>query len=812
MAVNISPNSLKPYIKRKITRSYAELDEALKDWYEKLPDSSSGKKVLCIAISRKAPRLLEWCAYKYGHKKIIVISENALPFIDVSSFDLCYVIDEAVYHGTTFKKIYNIVSVADKTKIPLANPFVVTDEALMANLPFNDIFKIEDNDVNFFIDTIISRFHQLGKPYDMEFPLFYVELNENAKNVLPSILDSLSEIERQRQKGKVIRPWYSTSSIAREKGVETINYTFVTDYLFDNILDMMARPSFSKLRFHHKDNILCIMVASPYIINENDLVYDSPLFSGKLLSAWNKIISSIVSSTDCPDDNMSVQRKKSLVVMANYLLSFNMFEILKDSIEDALKGHSISNIDIKKQDLCYLLGNSLANEVSEILGNVSSDCIPAPVSSLLPSSPESRYIPYIYEEAYNKRLSADNLADDAILSECISNQFSAMHWTVEIKSRSSSVQNFDRLQFGESYQSLYSRYKNHGFDRDSLFYDLHKCIDSRIDRGSVVPSYNRFSSYNSNYWVRLFRAGENEDVYRDQHFRIVGNMLRIYSDANNGDRISYGRLLLLLAMVCYKGGVNRIFATKTFISFDESVKRYRVFVEYEDGKRTDIIEHCINYGLLKNDDFGYLILGDRAGEGLYDAGMPLEFSDENRISNLSQFIGINGEAWDDDYLYACEMINFLVYDEQALTENTIRWCFKVKEYLSGSLLVDYEELRREFEMLYSRIPDPQLHVKSENEQAETNDIVKTIRDVKGSNVKALLYKVNWFFYAANTWFREQNNGVKDLYYVSGFVNNLLNSVDSSRLRYKNAIANSHGEELRKILLWSLDCNNANDSH
>ena len=115
-------------------------------------------------------------------------------------------------------------------------------------------------------------------------------------------------------------------------------------------------------------------------------------------------------------------------------------------------------------------------------------------------------------------------------------------------------------------------------------------------------------------------------------------------------------------------------------------------------------------------------------------------------------------------------------------------------------------------MLYSRIPDPQLHVKSDNDQAETNDIAKTIRNVKDSNAKVLLYKVNWYFYAANTWFREQNNGVKDLYYVSGFVNNLLNSVDSSRLRYKNAIANSHGEELRKILLWSLDCNNANDSH
>lgn len=804
MTENILPYPLSTYIKRKITRSYEELNKALKVWYEELLNTSSGKKVLIIAISRKAPRLLEWCELMYNNNKnIIVVSEHALPFVDISSFDVCYVIDEAIYHGTTFQRIYNIVLDADNSKRPIAKPFVVTDDALKVNLPFDNPFKIENDDVNFFIDTIISRFHKLGKPYDMEFPLYYVTLYDKVENVITRILDSLQTIEQDRHKGKSIRQWYSTSTTAREDGFETTNYTFVTDYLFDNILDKLSRPTFSKLRFHYKDDELCIMVVAPYIINERDLVSDSPLFSGKLLSVWNKIYSSVLPSTGQSDDFISVQRRKSLVVIANYLLSCNLFMTMKDSVDAALKGYTESDLKIKNKDLSYLLGETLADDLTKELNKLSSSDAHVPVPSLLPTSPEASYIPYLYEEEYNRRLSADNLADDAGLTECISNQFSAMHWTVEIKSRRSSSQDFDRLQFGESYQSLYSRYKHHGFDRGNLFYNLHKCIDSRIDRGSVVPSYNCFSSYNSKYWLRLFRAGENEDIYRDQHFRIVGNLLRIYSHANDGDRISYGRLLLLLAMMCYKGGINPVFATKMSITFDEKSMQYRVYAEYEDGKQIDLLEHCLNYGLLKNDDFGFLVLGDRMSEGLYDTGIPLEIADEKRISNLSRFICRNGDDWNDDSVYSSEMINFLVYDEETMEKEVYTWTTRVTQSLSKVESFDFPSLMSEFEVLYRRIPDVKIDIDMIKDDVLPEGLSQKFDSVRISKAEEQLSKISRYFYAASIFNKDQKGGDEDGYFSPSFIHSLKSSFDEEHHRYLDDEDKLHGEELRTMLLKSV---------
>lgn len=803
MAEKILPYPLSTYIKRKITRSYAELNKALKEWYEELLKASSGKKVLYIAISRKAPRLLEWCAYKYDDKNIIVISEHALPFVNISSFDVCYVIDEAIYHGTTFQRIYNVVLDADKTKRPIAKPFVVTDDALKVNLPFDNPFKIEDNDINFFIDTIISRFHQLGKPYDMEFPLYYVTLNDKVENVITRILDSLHASELVRNKGKNIRPWYSTTTKAREDGAETTNYTFVTDYLFDNVLDKLSRPSFSKLRFHYKDDKLCIMVVAPYIINERDLVYDSPLFSGKLLSVWNRIFSSVLPSTGQSDDFISDQRRKSLVVMANYLMSCNLFMTLKDSVDAALKGYSKSEIKIENQDLRYLLGETLADELTQKLNDLSSSDAHVPVPSLLPTNPETSYIPYLYEEEYDRRLSADNLADDAGLTECISNQFSAMHWTVEIKSRRSSRLNFDRLQFGESYQSLYSRYKHHGFDRDNLFHDLHKCIDSRIDRGSVVPSYNCFSSFNTKYWLRLFRAGENEDIYRDQHFRIVGNLLRIYSHANDGDRISYGRLLLLLAMMCCEGGINPVFTTKMSIAFDENTMQYRVYAEYEDGRQIDLLDHCLNYGLLKNDDFGFLVLGDRMSEGLYDVGLPMSREYEEYLTSLSRFICRNGDDWNNDSVYSSEMINFLVYDEESMSAEITSLTSRVTQCLSKGEPFDFPSLRTGFIVLYRRIPDVKVYIDMDKNDALPEELMGKFDSVRNSKAAEQLSMISRYLYAASIFNKDQNGGDDDSYFSPVFIDSLKNSFDEDHRRYLDDVDKLHGEELRALLLKSL---------
>ena len=91
------------FIKSGFQRDYDVLNHIIEDWYEGMVNQEG----LCLAISRKAPRLMEWCRQNYGAlpKPLHVVSELALPFMDMSQYKSCVVVDEAIYHGTTFSKV-----------------------------------------------------------------------------------------------------------------------------------------------------------------------------------------------------------------------------------------------------------------------------------------------------------------------------------------------------------------------------------------------------------------------------------------------------------------------------------------------------------------------------------------------------------------------------------------------------------------------------------------------------------------------------------------------------------------------------------
>ena len=59
----------------QIKKDYISLNNIISTWYKKLCKQGG----LCVAISRKAPRLLEWCADKFEHgSQMEVITEIAL--------------------------------------------------------------------------------------------------------------------------------------------------------------------------------------------------------------------------------------------------------------------------------------------------------------------------------------------------------------------------------------------------------------------------------------------------------------------------------------------------------------------------------------------------------------------------------------------------------------------------------------------------------------------------------------------------------------------------------------------------------------
>ena len=168
-----------------LENNFEVLNTKLESWYGKL----MAQDAIIIAIARKAPRLLSYCKLKFPdlyNPTVKVISDIAIPFVNWRKIDKrCVVIDEAIYHGTTFEKVLDVLTkvINDENTEVKGMPLVITHDALNAPKILESLVEgwnlIDSDKCNFFIDTIISKFFDLGKPYDIEYPLFYLSLSKN---------------------------------------------------------------------------------------------------------------------------------------------------------------------------------------------------------------------------------------------------------------------------------------------------------------------------------------------------------------------------------------------------------------------------------------------------------------------------------------------------------------------------------------------------------------------------------------------------------------------------------------------------------
>ena len=363
------------FIRSGFQRDYDVLNRIIEDWYEGMIN----KEGLCLAISRKAPRLMEWCRQTYGalSKPLHVVSELALPFMDMSQYNSCVVVDEAIYHGTTFSKVLSIAhSISKEETDVMAYPLVMTSEALANNNILKTLTtttRIDKSDIHFFIDTIISKFLTLGKPYDIEYPIFYIDLScEVNEDIMSHILNTMGSHEMIRHNvGLEDVCHFSTKTYSREMKRDYTSYTYLTDYLYRKIPESL-RPELSKLRFFSKGNRLCVVSMSPYRLNEANLVEHTEVLQGTLGEVWQYIYAvSQKLNTDIDNEEFRYQKRKSLVVMMNYLLSFAQFKALESSLKDALADYTSGDFHISKLDLNYLLGERVGKEVTDKLNQAS---------------------------------------------------------------------------------------------------------------------------------------------------------------------------------------------------------------------------------------------------------------------------------------------------------------------------------------------------------------------------------------------------------------------------------------------------------
>lgn len=756
------------FIQTGFQRDYDELNRIINEWYKGMIN----KEGLCLAISRKAPRLMEWCRQNYGalSKPLHVVSELALPFMDMSQYNSCVVVDEAIYHGTTFSKVLSIAhSISKEETDVMAYPLVMTSEALANNNILKTLTtttRIDKSDTHFFIDTIISKFLTLGKPYDIEYPIFYINLNcEVNEDIMSHILNTVGTHEEIRHNvGQEDVCHFSTKTYSREMKRDYTSYTYLTDYLYRKIPESL-RPELSKLRFFSKGNRLCVVSMSPYRLNETNLVEHTEVLQGTLGEVWQYIYAvSQKLNTDIDNEEFRYQKRKSLVVMMNYLLSFAQFQAMKSSLKDALVDYTSGDFQISELDLNYLLGERVGKEVTDKL-NQASEKSEVNLAAMVPAyMVEDSVIPLLYSHPYQFWMSIGNIDNRKLsISEMMSNQFSAMHWQVEIPSRSSE-ESFNRLRFGESYSSLHHRYLAYFKDEAVVRKQLNRGIDSRIDRGSVVPNYVCQELSQGSSWMRLFRSGENEDFFKDQLLRSIVFIFRSYCERRKINLVHTQELRLILFLIALHeqtyDGNNGIFGRKLEALYKDSL--YQVVVSLEETEE-DLIDFAINNKIISSDENETWRLADTPYVHQLADGVVLSEQDEKRLSDYIEYVAkLHDEGY--DFFDMREFINYLMYNRSHLKEDARSYYLKLKNFIEDDAEFDFADMESTFFDLYRRMPEPYLQIpKFEEVSSYIGDIQKYV----GSEMEPvqrtmqtdfLFDKLITSFYVLNVW-SEVNFGI-----------------------------------------------------
>lgn len=519
-------------------------------------------KGLKIAIARKAPRMFEYQVQRGNLPKDTlnsVVSEHALPFL-LTDNHLVSVIDDAIYYGTTFENVLTFIRTTHffMGKAPLSKdtlkafPVIrAKDSKILADIDLNHVPVAENKNIPYYIERLSTEFITLGKPFDVEFPIIYLSrkpFKEESQVNYKKLCDEVYSILMKVFPGCMM---YPVEHIINEEVV--YNYSVVFS---PSLHSSKSNTEFSKFRFFVSKDRICLTAYSPSILNEDMITEVSPLFKDTILEElWKKAFVKPISEIEKPINSSYIDylnhnhrveqinnfqwayqldeseyiRKRSLIILANYLYSYSLVLEKKTEIETfaELLGYQIKGLAVF--DLQLLLGQNLAhvfaNKLNEIFISYSFENDKLPIKF----TPDDDFLEYFSEnvipEEYEKEYNWENEKDwysSRSLQEALSAMFSNMHIYIEKESRGNFPDDVRRLRFGESYDSIYKELCSK-IDTSSINIDLfniHKWIDKKIDDGSVVPKYDRIQYHNKFFWHRLFRSGENEDRFAGQLIRI----------------------------------------------------------------------------------------------------------------------------------------------------------------------------------------------------------------------------------------------------------------------------------------------------
>lgn len=337
-------------------------------------------------------------------------------------------------------------------------------------------------------------------------------------------------------------------------------------------------------------------------------------------------------------------------------------------------------------------------------------------------------IPAAYAPNYNYQIAIDNLrkGQNRNISMMLSSMFSSLHWLVEVESRNQERSNYERLNIGESYDSIIDRFKNSSsIHLSDIRHKVHCGIDERIDRGSVVPGYVRTTNGIYGEWRRLFRSGENEDIYKDQLLRTLLTIVLKCFTVSNTQFVSRATLEYVLAIIYLLelDSTQTIIDKKVFdmplsIGYRNSSNTYELLANV-DSEQIAVIEYAISSDVLKQDEFGNILISSSTYAQRLNIGCALDDKTVSQLNRIIRYVldytqHVYGDS--DDIR---ELLNFYFYEDKEI--NLLLLMKRMKEELYDMIKNDnadenkLSDLADTSAMIYQRFPDPTMEIPNQKE-------------------------------------------------------------------------------------------------
>lgn len=491
-----------------------------------------GKKVTFVAMSRKMPRLIERVnqQFTYGElKNFHFVSEQVLPYT-LSHFDAerqrIVIADDAMYYGSTINRISGYIRALTSVK-PYVLPVAISK--VVGALDHAEVQRTEENtirvqDIPFLTTQNAEWILRLNRPIDVEFPILHFDIaSAPAKEGV--------RMEKVLEENFPNNEIYTIEHHVLDARKPVRNYNVLPEQgsTFDR-----WNKDFCKMRFFVSDQSIQVAVYAPGILPETVLNDSQPLFSDERIQhLWEDIKSYQVKSwpESLPGEfekevlvnrfqsAYATQCVRSKIIWANYLASYLYLLEQKDAIIrtiTSMYGEEVAkqgNFDI--EDMRLLLPSDKVVSLTASLnryyneGSKTGSVFYGLHSSVLANQelvPEEYFNDYT--QTVRRGLQRCRTADEAL-----SVVFSSQHFFInDGRLTNDTLQRTQRLGFGITYTTLENKL-SFPVGIGGLWKSIHKWIDKNIDEGTVKPKYERVVVDGNAYWLRMFRAGENEDSY-----------------------------------------------------------------------------------------------------------------------------------------------------------------------------------------------------------------------------------------------------------------------------------------------------------